>query len=159
MATAKPKANGDTPLKPVEAPADDDGGLAKFTWNIRGSNESLTIRTDSEEELKILRDRWKAVISPPRRKLPYMHAADSCLVEGCGGVMVNRTGTNRRTQQPYQFLRCSNHPKCGFTAYLESEENTPEDAGISPVAAAAMKNGGGNGLATAQQAAGTPASA
>jgi hypothetical protein len=115
----------------------DDGGLAKFTYNIRGGNESLTIRCDSEEELKILRDRWKAVISPPRRKLPYMHSGDDCLVENCGGTMVTRTGTNRKTQQPYQFLRCSNNP---------------EDAPISPAQANALKNGG-NGVANTAQAA------
>lgn len=149
MATAKPKANGDTPLKPVEAPVD-DAGLAKFTWNVRGGNESLTIRCDDEEELKALRDKWKAVISPPRRKLPYMHGGDECMVEGCKGVMQTRTGTNRRTQQPYQFLRCSEHPKCNFTAYIETEENTPEDAPVSPVAAAALKNGAGNEPATAK---------
>jgi hypothetical protein len=130
----------------------DDGGLAKFTYNIRGGNESLTIRCDSEEELKVLRDRWKAVISPPRRKLPYMHSGDECLVEGCSGVMVTRTGTNRKTQQPYQFLRCSNHPKCGFTAYIETEENTPEDAPISPLQAAALKNGATNDGGTAKAA-------
>lgn len=151
MATSKPQTKtGDAPANPIkpvtEAPFD-DGGLAKFTWNVRGGNESLTIRCDTEEELKVLRDRWKTVISPPRRKLPYMHGGDECMVENCGGVMVTRTGTNRRTQQPYQFLRCSNAPKCGFTAYIENEENTPEDAPISPVAATAMKNGGGNGLA------------
>jgi len=126
----------------------DDGGLAKFTYSIRGGNESLTIRCDDEEELKVLRDKWRPVISPPRRKLPYMHGGDECMVETCGGTMVTRTGTNRRSQQPYQFLRCSNHPKCNFTAYIETEENTPDDAPISPVAANAIKNGGGNGLAT-----------
>jgi hypothetical protein len=155
MATSKPQTKtGDAPanpLKPVTEPPLDDNGLAKFTWNVRGSNESLTIRCDTEEELKVLRDRWKTVISPPRRKLPYMHGGDECLVENCGGVMQTRTGTNRRTQQPYQFLRCSNAPKCGFTAYIEAEENTPDDAGISPVAA----RNGGNGVAgtTAQTSA------
>jgi hypothetical protein len=67
----KSKAGGESPLKPVtiDAPVDDNG-LARFTWNVRGFNESLTLRTDDEEELKVLRDRWKAVVSPPRRKLP-----------------------------------------------------------------------------------------
>ncbi len=145
MASNKPQTKESgapaNPIKPVaEFPAD-DAGLAKFTWNVRGGNESLTIRCDDEEELKVLRDRWKVVISPPRRKLPYMHSADACLVEGCNGVMQTRTGTNRKTQQPYQFLRCSNAPKCNFTAYIETEENTPEDAGVSPVAARAAQNG------------------
>jgi len=130
MASKQPqtKTSGDNPLKPVtpELPTD-DGGLAKFTWNIRGGNESLTIRSDSEEELKVLRDRWKAVISPPRRKLPYMHSGDECLVENCGGTMVTRTGTNRKTQQPYQFLRCSNSPTCQLYSYIENEANTPQE--------------------------------
>jgi len=131
MASKQPqtKAGGESPLKPVtlDAPVDDNG-LARFTYNVRGGNESLTIRTDDEEELKVLRDRWKAVISPPRRKLPYLHSGDECLREGCNGVMITRTGTNRKTQQPYNFLRCSAYPKCNFTAYIETEENTPEEA-------------------------------
>ncbi len=147
----KPQAKaGDAPanpLKPVTEAPIDDNGLARFTWNVRGGNESLTIRCDDEEELKILRDRWKVVISPPRRKLPYMHGGDACLVEGCNGVMVTRTGTNRKTQQPYQFLRCSNAPKCNFTAYIETEENTPEDAPISPLQATALKTEAVNGAA------------
>jgi hypothetical protein len=132
MATNKPqtKAGGESPLKPVnpEVAIPDDAGLARFTYNVRGFNESLTIRTDDEEELKALRDKWKQVISPPRRKLPYMHSGDECQVEGCNGVMITRTGTNRKTQQPYNYLRCSAAPKCTFTAYIEDEQNTPEDA-------------------------------
>lgn len=136
------------PIKPVVETPVDDPGLSKFTWNCRGGNESLTIRCDDEEELKVLRDRWKVVISPPRRKLPYMHSGDQCLVEGCNGVMVTRTGTNRKSQQPYQFLRCSKHPTCNFTAYIETEENTPEDAPISPAQARALvENGASNAAA------------
>jgi hypothetical protein len=153
MASKQPQAkeagSPASPIKPVvEAPAD-DGGLAKFTWNVRGGTESLTIRCDDEEELKVLRDKWKQVISPPRRKLPYMHGGDACLVEGCGGSMVTRTGTNRKTQQPYQFLRCSNAPKCGFTAYIEDEQNTPDDAKISPLQAAALAQNGATDAAAA----------
>src|SRR5205085_5100878 len=107
MANPKPKeAGAANPLKPVTEAPIDDNGLAKFTWNCRGGAESLTIRTDDEAELQRLRDKWKQVISPPRRKLPYMHSGDECMVEACNGVMVTRTGTNRRTQQPYNFLRC-----------------------------------------------------
>lgn len=157
MATAKPKNGGGdvAPLVPITLP---DDGLAKFTWNCRGFNESLTIRCDSEEELKILRDRWGQVINPPRRKIPYLHEADQCLVADCGGVMIKRTGTNRRTQKPYNFLRCSNHPKCTFYAYIETEQNTPEqengEVGTPAVGATpreALQNGGGNGLATTAQ--------
>jgi hypothetical protein len=141
MATAKPKTNGETPLKPVETVVDDNG-LSKFTWNCRGGNESLTIRCESEDELKVLRDRWKVVISPPRRKLPYMHSGDECMVETCRGVMQTRTGTNRKTQQPYQYLRCSNHPTCQFTAYIENEENTPlPDDQIAAAQNGEAKNG------------------
>jgi ssDNA-binding Zn-finger/Zn-ribbon topoisomerase 1 len=140
MTTTKKQASG-SPLKPASEVAIDDSGLARFTWNCRGGNESLTIRCDDEEELKVLRDKWKQVISPPRRKLPYMHSGDECLVENCTGVMQIRTGTNRKTQQAYQFLRCSNNPKCNFTAYIETEENTPDDALISPVAARANGKG------------------
>lgn len=163
MATAKPKAGDVAPLVPVTLP---DDGLAKFTWNIRGFNESLTIRCDSEEELKTLRDRWSQVINPPRRKIPYMHEADSCLVAECGGVMVKRTGTNRRTQKPYNYLRCSKNPTCQFFAYIENEQNTPEqdngEAGTPAVGATpkeALQNGGAHEPATAQQAAGSSASA
>lgn len=109
-----------------QTPAADIETAVKFTWNVRGFNESLTIRTDDEEELKLLRDRWSQVINPPRRKIPYMHSGDQCLVAECGGVMVMRTATNRKTQQPYKFLRCSNHPTCNFTSYIENESNTPE---------------------------------
>lgn len=110
-------------------PAANIDDFSRFTWNIRGWQESLTIRCDSEEELKQLRDRWSPVINPPRRKIPYMHSGDECLVEGCGGSLVRRTGTNRKTQKPYNFLRCSNHPKCQFYAYIEDEQNTPEQNG------------------------------
>lgn len=155
MATAKPKAgdNGNVaPLVPTTLP---DDGAAKFTWNVRGFNESLTVRCDSEEELKTLRDRWSQVINPPRRKIPYQHSGDKCLNVECaerGGVMVTRTGTNRKTQQPYRFLRCSNSPTCQLYSYIETEENNPDDASPTPLAAAtakeALQNGGGNGLAT-----------
>jgi hypothetical protein len=126
------------PIKPAPEPLIDDGGLARFTWNVRGFNESLTIRTDDEEELQALRDKWKQVISPPRRKIPYMHSGDECLVEGCRGVLLTKTATNRKTQQPYNYLRCSAHPLCKFTAYIETEENTPEDA---PIPAQVAQNG------------------
>lgn len=123
---------------PAANPAVDE--FARFTWSVRGFNESLTIRCDSEEELKALRDRWSQVINPPRRKIPYMHAADTCLVADCGGVMVMRTATNRKTQQPYKFLRCSHHPTCNFTAYVENEPNTPEEANGEPAAATQTPN-------------------
>ena len=123
-----------TVKKPVtdganQTPAADIDSVAKFTWNVRGFNESLTIRCDSEEELKVLRDRWSVVINPPRRKIPYMHSGDACLVADCGGTLVTRSGTNRKTQQPYRFLRCSKHPTCNFTAYIETEANTPDQNG------------------------------
>lgn len=109
-----------------QTPAANIDEFARFTWSVRGYQESLTIRCDTEDELKALRDKWSQVINPPRRKIPYMHAGDECLVAECGGVLVRRTGTNRKTQLPYNFLRCSNHPKCNFTAYIETEANTPE---------------------------------
>jgi hypothetical protein len=112
----------------TQAPASSDE-FSRFTWNVRGFNESLTIRCDSEEELKQLRDRWSIVINPPRRKIPYQHSGDTCLNVECaerGGVMVTRNGTNRRTQQPYRFLRCSNHPTCQLFSYIEDEQNTPD---------------------------------
>jgi len=120
-----------------QTPAASIDAGSKFTWNVRGFNESLTVRCESEEELKVLRDRWSQVINPPRRKLPYMHSGDACLVADCGGVLVVRTGTNRKTQLPYRFLRCSKHPNCNFTAYLETEQNTPqqEDNGNDTAAA------------------------
>lgn len=123
MATAKKTLETDganqTPAANIES-------ASKFTWNVRGFNESLTVRCDSEEELKQLRDRWSQVINPPRRKIPYMHSGDACLVADCGGTLIVRTATNRKTQQPYRFLRCSKHPHCNFTAYIENEQNTPE---------------------------------
>jgi len=113
-------------------PAANVEDFSRFTWNVRGFNESLTVRCESEEELKVLRDRWSQVINPPRRKIPYQHSGDSCLNVECaerGGVMVMRTGTNRKTQQPYKFLRCSNSPTCQLYSYLESEQNTPQENG------------------------------
>jgi hypothetical protein len=117
--------------------------FSKFTYNVRGFNESLTIRCNGEEELKALRDRWNAVINPPRRKIPYMNSGDTCLVADCGGTMVARTGTNRKTQQPYRFLKCSNNPACQFFAYIETEQNTPEQNG---------QNGNGKGAGNEQRA-------
>lgn len=126
MATAKKIVETDganqTPAANIET-------ASKFTWNVRGFNESLTVRCDSEEELKIYRDRWSQVINPPRRKIPYMHSGDDCAVADCGGVLVARNGTNRKTQKPYKFLRCSKHPTCQFYAYIEDEQNTPEQNG------------------------------
>jgi hypothetical protein len=122
--------------EPVRVEPIDDSGLSKYTWNVRGFNESLTIRTYDVEELKAERDKWKAVISPPRRKLPYLHSGDKCPIEGCTGVMVTRTATNRRTQQAYNFLRCSKSPDCKGVAYIETEENTPEENGAAVEASA-----------------------
>lgn len=151
MATAKKLETDGANQTPA---ANVDAG-SKFTWNTRGWQESLTIRCDSEEELKILRDRWSVVINPPRRKIPYMHAGDTCLVEGCEGVLLARNGTNRRTQKPYRFLRCSKHPTCNFTAYIETEENTPEQNGDN-----GQSNGGtANGQQPAVETAGASASA
>lgn len=112
-----------------QTPAANVEEFSRFTWNVRGFNESLTIRCESEEELKQLRDRWSVVINPPRRRIPYMHSGDGCLVSDCNGVLVVRTATNRKTQKPYRFLRCSNHPRCNFTAYIEDEQNTPVENG------------------------------
>jgi len=53
---------------PAANPAVDE--FARFTWSVRGWQESLTIRCDSEEELKQLRDRWSPVINPPRLAPP-----------------------------------------------------------------------------------------
>ena len=125
---------------PEAQPAADE--FSKFTWNVRGFNESLTVRCESEDELKQLRDRWSVVINPPRRKIPYMHSGDPCLVADCGGTLVVRTATNRKTQQPYRFLRCSKHPNCNFTAYIETEQNTPEQNGEN---GNGQLNGGQNG--------------
>lgn len=124
MATKKELTEGAN-----QTPAANVDEFARFTWSVRGFNESLTIRCDSEEELKTLRDRWSQVINPPRRKIPYLHSGDACMVADCGGTLVVRTATNRKTQQPYRFLRCSKHPNCNFTAYIETEENTPEQNG------------------------------
>lgn len=148
MASSRSKES-DAPANPIKSATEAaDDGLSRFTWNVRGFNESLTIRTDSEEELKQLRDKWSQVINPPRRKIPYQHSGDKCLNVECaerGGVMVTRTGTNRKTQQPYNFLRCSNSPACQLYSYIENEANTPEQNG---------ENGnGGNGVAKATTAA------
>lgn len=129
MATAKKEAAAEVSAGANGTPAANVDEFSRFTWNVRGFNESLTVRCDNEEELKALRDRWSQVINPPRRKIPYMHSGDGCLVAECGGVLVVRTATNRKTQQPYRFLRCSKHPNCNFTAYIENEQNTPEQNG------------------------------
>jgi hypothetical protein len=145
MATAKKQTNGESPIVPVVT-TPDEANLAKFTYNVRGFNESLTIRCDDEDELKELRDRWSQVINPPRRKIPYMHSGDECLVADCRGVMIKKTATNRRTQKPYNYLRCSNHPSCTFTSYIEDEQNTPAENGAGDT------NGHQNGVTDEQRA-------
>ena len=88
----------------------------KFTYSVKADNESLTIRTDSEQELEELIGRWKHLIIPERKPKPKMNDGDPCQV--CGGFMATQIGHNRKTGKEYQYLGCSNYPSCSFSAYL-----------------------------------------
>ena len=93
----------------------------RFTLNLRNGNEALTIRTNSETELEELRGKWKPVIAPERKKLAYLNIGDPCGNEGCDGRMEMRNATNRKTGQPYAYLRCEHHPECNFVSYVETQ--------------------------------------
>lgn len=119
---SKPKEAG-SPANPlVSAAMTEDGGLAKFTWNLKGKNESLTIRCDSEEELTALRDKWKAIFLPTKRELPKLLPGDDCTEEKCNGHFVVKTTNGKPGQKPYAFLSCSNFPTCKATAYIKEKE-------------------------------------
>jgi hypothetical protein len=87
---------------------------SKLTYNCRTDTESLTIRTNSEAELEELIGRWKYRII--QKAKPKMNDGDKCLE--CEGFLTIQTGTNRATGKVYNYLGCSNFPKCTFTCYI-----------------------------------------
>jgi len=116
--------------------------LAKFTHSIKSDGtEMLVIRTDSEEELMQIRERFfqSIVFYPPSQqprlveappppqqqqeqqppKKPYLSEGDRC--HACNGRMVVKTATNRGTGREFPFLGCSNFPNCEFTAYVAKQ--------------------------------------
>jgi hypothetical protein len=103
----------------------------KFTINVQSTGTvSATIRTDSKEEALALLEEFKTIVNPPRKRKPYLHPDDPCLADDCNGFMTVQTGRNRKSGGEYQFLGCSNWPKCDFTAYIakdESEEDEPTE--------------------------------
>lgn len=111
--SVKPNGNG------MQTAEDHLDGF-KFTLNLRNGNEALTIRTNDEAELETLRGKYKPVIAPDRKKLAYMNIGDPCPNE-CGGRLEMRNATNRKSGQPYAYLRCENHPECNFVAYVETQ--------------------------------------
>lgn len=128
---SKPKEAG-APASPIVPVAmTEDGGLTKFTLNLKGKNESLTIRCDSEEELIQLRDKWKGILIPKNKELPRLLPGDKCTDEKCDGHFIVKTTNGKPGQKPYAFLSCSKFPACKATAYLKNgkeEADGPERA-------------------------------
>jgi len=123
MATRKKaETNGHvtTPVVAEEAPPPEplESLDTKLTYNCRTDTESLTIRTNSERELEELIARWKFRIVPKAK--PKMNDGDKC--PECGGFLTTQTGTNRSTGKVYNYLGCSNFPKCQFTCYLANTQ-------------------------------------
>ena len=123
MATKTAKPDG-TSLQTVEDKLD---GF-RFTLNLRNGNEALTIRTNDETELETLREKWKPVIAPDRKKLPYLHIGDPCQADNCDGKMELRNSTNRKSGQPYSYLRCDHYPECQFMSYVEPKAKEAQRA-------------------------------
>jgi hypothetical protein len=103
----------------VNAASEDEG--FKFTLNLKGKGESLTIRTNSETELESLREKWKEKLTPKNRELPKMLPGDNCPDETCTGHMVVKTTNGKPGQRPYAFLSCDQFPRCKRTAYINNE--------------------------------------
>jgi hypothetical protein len=122
----------------VNATAEDEG--FKFTLNLKGKGESLTIRTNSETELETLRDKWKDKLTPKNKELPKLLPLDPCYEEGCDGHMTVKTTNGKPGQRPYAFLSCSNFPKCKATAYIKNEpvENGKVEAKTAATAKEAL---------------------
>ena len=143
MARRETNASG-TPTTPdtvVNAASDDEG--FKFTLNLKGKGESLTIRTNSETELATLREKWKAKLIPKNKELPKLLPLDPCYEEGCDGHMVVKTTNGKPGQKPYAFLSCSNFPKCRATAYIKNEPEAEKiEARPAPTAKEALATNG-----------------
>ena len=116
--TAVPNTN---PAHPIT-----ENSCLKFTYSCKADNESLTIRTDSESELEELIARWKFRVISKREPKAKMNDGDQCQI--CEGFMTTKVGTNRKTGKEYQYLRCSNFPKCNFSAYIVQQPATEPQA-------------------------------
>jgi ssDNA-binding Zn-finger/Zn-ribbon topoisomerase 1 len=111
-------ANGKTAeVVPFPQPVEKSDSF-RFTYNVRSETESLTIRTNDEAEFVNLRAIYKQQILPPKKKKPYMLPDDPCASDDCNGYMTVQKGRNRKTQEEYEFLGCSNFPTCEFSAYI-----------------------------------------
>ncbi|HZS10412.1 MAG TPA: hypothetical protein VFD58_36620 [Blastocatellia bacterium] len=97
----------------------------KYTVNVQSSGAvSVTLRSDDKTEALSFIEEFKAIVAPPRKKKPYLHAGDPCPNENCGGYLAPQTARNRRTGGEYQFLGCTEFPACQETAYFAKDENT-----------------------------------
>lgn len=88
----------DAATKPAES---------KLTYNFRTSEESITIRSDSLEELLQLRDEFRTLLLGPDTTV--FHEGSPCPKE-CGGQLRLRNGSKGA------FYGCSGYPRCNFTA-------------------------------------------
>jgi hypothetical protein len=123
----KTKNNGNlVPVQGVPNATEDEGNF-KFTLNLKGKGESLTIRTDNEQELNQLRETWKEKLLPKNGELPKMLPGDKCYRDGCEGHMIIKTTNGKPGQRPYAFLSCSTFPTCKKTAYINNEPNGKEE--------------------------------
>lgn len=91
---------------------------AKITYNIRLGDQSVTIRTNSVEELVTLRDELSqylplAPATPPTPD-PYFKEGDACVREGCDGKLHLKTGS--KDGKSWRFWGCDSFPKCRFTS-------------------------------------------
>lgn len=91
----------------------------RFTLNIESTGVvTLTIRTDDEEELEQLLERWESRIvvftetngkehNGAREEIRF-YGGDTC--PECSNKLVKRKGRNG------SFIGCKNYPDCRFTA-------------------------------------------
>src|SRR5690348_297459 len=104
-----------TPIEVLSAyPINLQGMNTLFTLNIQSDGKvSLTIRTDDEEELGQLIERWEPRIvvlreEPVNGNGKRYYAGDTC--PQCSGKLVTRQGRTGK------FVGCNQFPDCKFTA-------------------------------------------
>ena len=99
----------------------------KYTASVSGLGKvSVSLRTDSREELDAFLEEHKGN-GEPRKKKRYMHQGDDCL-DCDDGQLVART-SKKDGEDPFNFLGCSNFPRCEFTAY---QSKYPKKEGGAP---------------------------
>lgn len=96
----------------------------KFTLNVQSDGrESLTVRTDSEEELEALRAKWGFLIfdgEPKTKQTKDRPEAKKQACPQCGSETVLRQGTSKKTGKPYEFVGCSAYPECKYTDFQKN---------------------------------------